>query len=62
LKVFDVLGQEVATLVNTNLVAGAHSVDFNASSLNSGVYFYRIEATGINGTNFVDVKKMILTK
>ena len=62
LKVFDVLGQEVATLVNSNLVAGGHSVDFDASSLNSGVYLYRIEATGIDGTNFVDVKKMILTK
>jgi hypothetical protein len=62
LKVFDILGQEVASLVNTNLVAGAHNIDFNASSLNSGVYMYRIEATGIDGTNFVDVKKMILTK
>jgi hypothetical protein len=62
LKVFDVLGQEVATLVNTNMVAGSHNVNFDASSLNSGVYLYRIEATGIDGTNFVDVKKMILTK
>jgi hypothetical protein len=62
LKIFDVLGQEVATLVNTNLVAGGHNVNFDASSLNSGVYLYRIEATGIDGTNFVDVKKMILTK
>jgi hypothetical protein len=62
LKVFDVLGQEVATLVNTNLAAGSHNVNFDASSLNSGVYLYRIEATGIDGTNFVDVKKMILTK
>jgi len=60
--VFDVLGQEVASLVNTNLVAGSHNVDFNASLLNSGVYFYRIEATGIDGTNFTNVKKMILTK
>ena len=62
LKVFDILGQEVANLVNTNLVAGSHNVDFNASLLNSGVYFYRIEATGIDGTNFTNVKKMILTK
>ncbi len=62
LKIFDVLGQEVANLVNTNLVAGSHNVDFNASLLNSGVYFYRIEATGIDGTNFTNVKKMILTK
>jgi hypothetical protein len=62
LKVFDVLGQEVATIVNSNLVAGAHSVDFDASALNSGVYLYRIEATGNDGSNFIDVKKMILTK
>jgi len=62
LKVFDVLGQEVATLLNTNMVAGSHNVNFNASALNSGVYLYRIEATGIDGTSFMDVKKMILTK
>ena len=62
LKVFDILGQEVTSLVNGNLVAGGHSVDFDASSLNSGVYLYRIEATGVDGSNFVDVKKMILTK
>jgi len=62
LKIFDILGQEVATLVNSNLEVGGHSVDFDASSINSGVYLYRIEATGIDGTNFVDVKKMILTK
>jgi hypothetical protein len=62
LNIFNVLGQEVATLINTNLVAGSHQVNFNASSLNTGVYMYRIEAAGIDGTNFVDVKKMILTK
>ncbi len=62
LKVFDVLGQEVASILNSNLVAGSHQVDFDASSLNTGVYLYRLEATGIDGTNFVDVKKMILTK
>jgi hypothetical protein len=62
LKVFDILGQEVATLLNSNFVAGGHSVTFDASALNSGVYLYRIEATGIDGANFIDVKKMILTK
>jgi Secretion system C-terminal sorting domain len=62
MKVFNVLGQEVASLLNGNLVAGSHQVNFDASSLNSGVYMYRIEASGIDGTNFVDVKKMILTK
>ncbi|HLG33186.1 MAG TPA: T9SS type A sorting domain-containing protein, partial [Ignavibacteriaceae bacterium] len=68
LKVFDVLGQEVMTLINNELTAGSHQVDFDASGLNSGVYFYKIEAAGNNpangtgGTNFSDVKKMILTK
>ena len=62
LKVFDVLGQEVMTLINNDLSAGSHQVDFDASSLNSGVYFYKIEATANNGTNFNDVKKMVLTK
>jgi hypothetical protein len=62
LKVFDVLGQEVMTLVNNELMAGVHNVDFDASGLNSGVYFYKIEASGNNGVQFSDVKKMILTK
>jgi len=57
LKVFDVLGREVATLVNEEKEAGYHSVDFNASDLPSGVYFYRIQAG-----NFIDTKKMILLK
>jgi len=62
MTVFNVLGQEVASLLNGNIVAGSHQISFDASSLNSGVYMYRIEASGIDGTNFVDVKKMILTK
>lgn len=62
LKVFNVLGQEVANLLNGNLTAGLHQANFDASALNSGVYLYRIEATGSNGTNFIEVKKMILTK
>jgi hypothetical protein len=62
MTVFNVLGQEVASVLNGNLAAGSHQVTFDASSLNTGVYMYRIEAAGIDGTNFVDVKKMILTK
>ncbi len=57
LKVFDVLGKEVASLVNEVRTAGAHVVTFNASSLSSGTYFYRIE-TG----NFVSTKKMMVLK
>ena len=62
LKVFDILGQEVATLVSGNFDAGSHTATFNAANVNSGVYMYRLEATGTDGSNFVDVKKMILTK
>jgi hypothetical protein len=62
LKVFDVLGQEVASLINQDLTQGVHTYDFNATGINSGVYFYKIEATGVNGNEFVDVKKMILVK
>jgi hypothetical protein len=62
LKIFDVLGQEVASLVNQDLTQGIHTYDFNASGINSGVYFYKIEATGVNGNEFIDVKKMILVK
>ena len=62
LKIFDVLGQEVATLINGQLAAGSQEVSFNASSLNSGVYFYRIDADGIDGQEFSSVRKMILTK
>ena len=57
LKVFDILGKEVASLVNGMVTAGSHSVNFNASQLSSGVYFYRIESG-----NFVDTKKMFLLK
>jgi len=39
-----------------------HQVNFDAANLNSGVYFYRIEANGINGIYFTSVKKMILEK
>jgi len=62
LTVFDILGQEVANLINGNIAAGSHEINFNASDVNSGVYFYRIDATGVDGTNFTSVKKMILTK
>ncbi len=62
LKIFDLLGQEVATLVNQDLTAGVYNYDFNATGINSGVYFYKIEAVGVNGNEFVDIKKMMLLK
>ena len=57
LKVYDVLGKEIATLVNERQEAGTYHFNFNASSLSSGVYFYRIKAG-----NFVSTKKMMLVK
>ncbi len=49
LKVFNVLGQEVSNLLNGNLAAGSHQLNFDASALNSGVYLYRIEAPDSDG-------------
>ena len=57
LKVFDVLGKEVATLINSFLSAGTYKYDFDGSNLSSGVYFYKLETDG-----FVDTKKMYLVK
>ncbi len=57
LKVYDILGREVRTLVDAYQEVGWHSVQFNADNLASGIYFYRFSAPGIN-----QVKKMILMK
>lgn len=57
LKVYDILGNEVATLVNENKSAGFYSVNFNASDLSSGIYIYTIKSG-----NFTDSKKLILLK
>jgi hypothetical protein len=62
LKIYNALGQEVSMLANENLNEGFHEKIFNTSSLNSGVYFYRIDVTGIDGQTFSQVRKMILTK
>ncbi len=57
LKVFDVLGREVATLVNEKKSPGVYNVEWNASNVSSGVYFYRLSAG-----SFVETKKMILMR
>jgi hypothetical protein len=62
LIVYNLLGKTVATLVNEIVPAGSQEVTFDGINLNSGVYFYRIEATSNDGNSFVDIKKMILTK
>ncbi len=56
-KIYNVLGKEVAALVDQHQTAGRHKVSFNASNLSSGVYFYKIDAG-----KFTSVKKMMLVK
>ncbi len=61
LKIYDVLGKEVATLVNEEKPAGSYQINFNAQILSSGIYFYRLSAIS-KTTNFVQTKKMILLR
>lgn len=57
IKVFNALGLEIATLINEKMPGGAHSIEFNAENLSSGIYFYRI----ISG-KYSETKKMILLR
>ena len=57
LKVYDLIGREVATLVNEEKPAGRYEVKFDGTNLSSGIYFYRIRAG-----NFIDTKKFVLLK
>lgn len=61
-RIYDVLGRQVQTLVNENMNAGSFLIDFNGSEFSSGVYFVRMTALGRDGSNFVDTKKMLLVK
>jgi hypothetical protein len=57
LKIFDILGKEVATLVNESLQPGTYEVSFDGSKLNSGTYFYRLQAG-----DYIETRKMTLVK
>ena len=57
LKVYDILGKEITTLVGEEKSAGRYILDFNASNLSSGVYFYKLESN-----DFVETKRMIVLK
>jgi len=57
LKIYDVLGNEIATLDNEERPAGEYEVEFDATELTSGIYFYRLQAN-----SFVETKKMVLMK
>ena len=57
LQVYNLLGQEVATLVNKMQFAGDHDIEWNAAGFSSGIYFYRLQAGG-----FIETKKLILLR
>ena len=57
LKIFDILGREISTLMNEEKPAGTYEVELEGSSLSSGIYFYQIKS----GKNS-DIKKMLLLK
>jgi hypothetical protein len=64
IKVYNLLGQEIETLVNDRKASGFYSVIWNGENFTSGIYFYRIEAIPVSNPdkNFIQVKKMILIK
>jgi len=64
LELYGITGERVATIINSELSAGYYTADVNASAMNlaSGVYIYRITAQNSTGQNFVQVKKLMLTK
>ncbi len=63
IKIYDILGREVMTLLDKDQPAGYYEAKFNASALSSGVYIYRLSATGrASGSEYSSIKKMLLLK
>ena len=64
IKIYDVLGNEVAILVSEEKPAGSYEVEFDATKLPSGIYFYRLQAVpnGRQADSFVETKKMVLLR
>lgn len=66
-KVYNIIGQEIAVLVNEKKPAGYHAIEWDgrnsvARSVTSGVYFYRMEASSVSGRSFTQINKMLLLK
>jgi hypothetical protein len=57
LKIYDILGRQISTLINEKQTPGSYNVTFDATSLSSGVYFYKLQTD-----NFTDTKKMVIIK
>lgn len=62
LEVYNLIGQKIMTLVQGQVDAGKHSAQLNASSMSSGMYFFKLTAVGENGSQFTSSKKMTLLK
>ena len=62
MTVFNILGEVIEVLVNRNLNAGYHSINWNADNFSSGMYIYKIKAVGTNGKEIVKTQKMMLLK
>ncbi len=62
ITVFNAIGQEMQKVVDNTFTAGSHVVNFNAAGLSSGLYFYKLEAKGVDGTSYLMSKKMMLIK
>jgi len=64
LKVFDILGNSIVTLINKNQAANNYKINFDAATLSNGIYFYKLTATSYTNPNnkFASIKKMLLLK
>jgi hypothetical protein len=62
IELFNSLGEKVDELTNRDYSVGNHQISFDASKLSNGVYYYTINANGIDGESFVSTKKMVLIK
>ena len=63
LKIYDVVGKEVATIIDNVMQAGTYAVSWDASAVSTGIYFCRLEADAVNGLqHYVENEKMILIK
>ncbi len=62
LEVYSLIGQKITTLVQGDVEAGKHTAQFNASSMSSGLYLFKLTAVGENGSQFTSSKKMTLLK
>ncbi|MDX1372912.1 MAG: T9SS type A sorting domain-containing protein, partial [Nitrososphaeraceae archaeon] len=62
INLFNTLGEKVDAILNRDMSIGHHEVNYNASSLSNGIYYYKITANGKDGSSFVSTKKMVFMK